>query len=260
MAVASIDQAIGRAISSALFGLRGSVHIVDTTSERWKSSSRLGRRPLGSSLLEGPPAALIERFRNELGGGQSSGHPHGREPNRAKPSVTQLETMGRGPVPYTFGYRKHSLGATRIDLTRFSAASAERQIGKGPVTPFRATVAPFPAWRGSRFRVDRAIRAHVSLAYSASDWLPEFRRAFSEPRPACLSCVRDHGANHWESQRFSTILATWPELSIDSSPGDDRVRAVEAQPGGDSRLRRTRRTSCVRSCVGLLPRWVLRFV
>ena len=106
---------------------------------------RLGRRPWDSSLLEDPPAALreIERFRNELGG---------EEPNRAKPSVTKLETSGHALVAYTFGYRKHSLGATRIDLTR------QRQIGKGPVTPIRATVAPFPAWRGSRFRVDRATR------------------------------------------------------------------------------------------------------
>src|SRR5689334_21921006 len=35
------------------------------------------------------------------------------------------------------------------------------KIGEGPVTPFRATVAPFPAWRGSRFRVDRAMRHEV---------------------------------------------------------------------------------------------------
>ena len=56
-----------------------------------KSSSRLGRRPWGSSLLEGPPAALrIERFRNELGGPNPRGKR--KEPNRAKPSVTQLET------------------------------------------------------------------------------------------------------------------------------------------------------------------------
>jgi hypothetical protein len=70
--ITAIDQAIGRAIAirgcAAVFGERDSVHIVDTTSERWKSSSRLGRRPRDSSLLEGPLTALNERFRNELGG------------------------------------------------------------------------------------------------------------------------------------------------------------------------------------------------
>ena len=36
------------------------------------------------------------------------------------------------------------------------------QMDEGPATRFRATVAPFRAWRGSRFRVGRAARASLS--------------------------------------------------------------------------------------------------
>ena len=72
-------------------------------------------------------------------------------------------------VPYQLSYRNPLCRATEKNQHPgygtlpcywrggiYGLLSAE--IGKGPVTLFRATVAPSRAWRGSRFRVDRATR------------------------------------------------------------------------------------------------------
>ena len=48
------------------------------------------------------------------------------------------------------------------------AQSRQKQNRKGPVTPFRATVAPSRAWRGSRFRVDRATLRSLPPAWLGS--------------------------------------------------------------------------------------------
>lgn len=45
------------------------------------------------------------------------------------------------------------------------------QNRKGPVTPIRATVAPFPAWRGSRFRVDRTMNSTRPVGTGRIEWL-----------------------------------------------------------------------------------------
>jgi len=58
MEVAAIDQAIGRAISSALFGLRDSVHIVDTTSDEVEKLVAPRAPTVGLELARGPPGRV----------------------------------------------------------------------------------------------------------------------------------------------------------------------------------------------------------
>ncbi len=65
------------------------------------------------------------------------------------------------------------------------ARNPREQNRKGPVTPFRATVAPSRAWRGSRFRVDRATLRSlppVGWVRRPTSRLRRGRKAFSTGR------------------------------------------------------------------------------
>ena len=72
----------------------------------------------------------------------------GRAQARPRPRLAVLLCF-RSPLPLAFA-------------TPDARRNYAKQNRKGPVTPFRATVAPSRAWRDSRFRVDRAIRRSLS--------------------------------------------------------------------------------------------------
>ena len=113
---------------------------------------------------ESPGRVLnVERFRNEPGEGKKTlpSETCGRQRIRSELGSELQNRAVVTAVPCPFDYRKVPPRATRID-----SSMAGDKIGKGPVTPFRATVAPFPAWRGSRFRVDRATRGQRLLLRS----------------------------------------------------------------------------------------------
>jgi hypothetical protein len=59
MAVTTIDDAIGRAISAGLFGLRDSVHIVDTTSGEVEKLVAPRASTVGLELARGPPGRVV---------------------------------------------------------------------------------------------------------------------------------------------------------------------------------------------------------
>jgi hypothetical protein len=73
--------------------------------------------------------------------------------------------------------------------------------GKGPATRFHATVAPFRAWRGSRFCVGRAAHARK-------------RRRWLLSRCARLRRGKWHGDRYPEAKRTWPTLTRWPERSV----------------------------------------------
>lgn len=110
--------------------------------------------------------------------------------------------------------------------TRATRTGRQRQIRKGPVTLFRATVAPSRAWRDSRFRVDRATRrsrppdwlvpeTDIEAAGKALMAFSPARRAFSpssgkmasRPRPRPGDAFETTGENSYSRQLERPIAA-----------------------------------------------------